>query len=306
MAQQFEESPAVCARVAAHLIVGPREEPFLGALCESLEGVCDLLIVNDNSPDPSPHAQTLAQSAFAKSGRMILDRTPFSNFAVARNICLRLHAEHDAGEWIAFIDADEVHGPTVRRIAVNLHLVPPEVDFVDGYTLHFFQSFDWFMSIDRRLSFFRYKPDIRWERSVHEQLAGLSGARVALPYLYAHYGWVVPAHQHALKGRQYLSLGAPGRVVEEEHIPSLEPETYFEFEQRWATAMRFRGEHPPAARATIERIRSERAKEFAQIDELVARHQTPVVRLRNAFRRLNYEQRWRARALNPLARLLLA
>jgi hypothetical protein len=306
LAQQFEQSPVARARVAAHLIVGAREEPFLGALCESLEGVCETLIVNDNSPDPSPHAQVLSQSAFARQGRLILDRTPFTNFAVARNICLHLHAEHDAGDWIAFIDADEVHRPQARKVAANLHRVPPELDFVDGYTRHFFQSFDWYMSIDRRLAFFRYKPGIRWERSVHEQLQGLTGGRVALPYLYAHYGWVVPARLHAQKGRQYLSLGAPGRVVEEEHISALEADTYFEFEHRWTTALRFRGEHPPAARATIERIRSERAQEFARVDDLVWHHQTPLVRMRNAFWRLNYEQRWRVRALNPLARRLLA
>jgi hypothetical protein len=235
-----------------------------------------------------------------------VDRTPFTNFAAARNVCLRLHEEHSAGEWVAFIDADEVHRPQVRRISANLHLVPAEYDFVDGYTTHFFQSFDWYMSIDRRLSFFRYKRGIAWERSVHEQLSGLDGGRVALPYLYAHYGWVVPAHLHAQKGRQYLSLGAPGRVVEEEHIATLQAHTYFEFEHRWVTALRFRGEHPPAARATIARIRSERAPDFALVEELIAQHQTPLVRMRNALWRLNYEQRWRLRALNPLARRLLA
>jgi hypothetical protein len=292
--------------VAAHLIVGARQEPFLGALLESLDGVCDMLIVNDNAPEPSPHAEVIAQSSFARRGRLVLDRTPFTNFADARNVCLRLHTEHDAGDWVAFIDADEVHRPQAARIASRLHLVPPGVDFVDGYTRHFFQSFDWYMSIDRRLSFFRYKPGIRWERSVHEQLHGLTGVRIALPYLYAHYGWVVPAHLHAQKGRQYLSLGAPGRVVEEEHIPALQADTYFEFEHRWVTALRFHGHHPPAARATIERIRAQRAGEFARIDELISSHQTPLVRLRNLFRLLNYEQRWRARAFNPLARRLLA
>src|ERR1700678_3479016 len=34
--------------VAAHLILGPREEPFLPALLASIERVADVLIVNDN------------------------------------------------------------------------------------------------------------------------------------------------------------------------------------------------------------------------------------------------------------------
>lgn len=305
MSSRLEQSRAR-ARVAAHLIVGPREEPFLRALCKSLEGVCDVLIVNDNAPDPSPHREALQESAFARAGTLLLDRTPFKDFAAARNICLRLHAEHDAGEWVAFVDADEVHGFQAARIAANLHRVPPGVDFVDGYTVHFFQSFDWYMSIDRRSSFFRFRPGIRWERSVHEKLCGLQGARVALPYVYAHYGWVVPARLHAQKGRQYLSLGAPGRVVEEPQLASLSAETYFEFEHRWTSALRYRGEHPAAARETIAVIREQRASEFERIDRIIRQRQTPRVRFRNFFRRLNYAQRWRARAFNPLARRLLA
>ena len=42
--------------IAAHLILGAREEPFLEAMLESVSGAATLLIVNDNAPDPSPHA----------------------------------------------------------------------------------------------------------------------------------------------------------------------------------------------------------------------------------------------------------
>jgi hypothetical protein len=294
------------ARVAAHIILGPREEPFLAAVCEALVGVCETLIVNDNGPPPSPHAQVLEQTAFAREGRLLLDSTPFSDFATARNVCMRLHAEHDAGDWIAFVDADEVHAPRARAIAANLHRVPSHVDFVDTYVMHFFQSFDWFMSIDRRGSFFRFAPEVHWEEPVHEQLRGLTGARIALPYLYMHYGWVVPAHVHAMKGRQYSALGAPGRIIDESELDSTRVDNYFEFAHRWQSALRFRGKHPQAALPTIERLRAERAQEFAQVDRLVEAAQTPLVRARNVMRRLNYEQRWRLRVLNPLARQLLA
>lgn len=302
---QPAEPPVPSGRVAAHLIVGSREEPFLAALLESLEGVCGTLIVNDNSSGVSPHAAVFERSAFARAGRLLLDRTPFTDFSSARNVCLRLHERHGAGDWIAFVDADEVHWPLAARIAANLDRVPADVDYVDGYTLHFFQSFDWYISIDRRMSFFRFKPQVRWEGSVHERLQGLSGRRLPLPYLYAHYGWLIPAHVHARKGRQYLELGAPGRVVEEHEIDALDAETYFEFEHRWETALRFRGEHPPAARAVIDRLREERSEDFARVDRLIARHQPPLVRARNLLASVNYEQRWRLRALNPLARRLL-
>lgn len=306
MAQSSKESPAARPRVAAHLIVGPREEPFLAALCRSLEDACETLIVNDNAPDPSPHAAALAQSSFAKRGRLIVDRTPFGDFSAARNICMRLHREHDAGEWVAFVDADEVHGEHIARIAGNLGRVAPEIDFVDGYTWHFFQSFDWYMSIERRMSFFRYSPSVRWEGTVHEQLQGLSGGRIALPYVYAHYGWVMPARHHAEKGRQYLSLGAPGRVVHESELDRIDVDSYFEFQHRWAVALRFTGAHPPAARETIARIRAERHDEFARVDAIVRERQPAKQRLSNALMKLNYELRWRGRAFNPQARQLLA
>ncbi len=267
MAQNNAESPGSRMRVAAHLLLGACEEPFLGALCESLHGACETLIVNDNAPDPSPHADALQRSAFGRSGRLILDRTPFVDFSTARNVCLRLHREHDAGQWAAFVDADEVHAPAFARIAGNLSLVPPGVDFIDGYTWHFFASFAWYMSIERRMSFFRFSPQLRWEGRVHERLHGASGARLALPYVYAHYGWVMPPRRLAEKGRHYSSLGAPGRIVDEPQLDEVRAETYFEFEHRWGRALRFSGRHPSAARSTIARLSQERAAEFAVVDD---------------------------------------
>ncbi len=38
------------------------------------------------------------------------------------------------------------------------------------------------------MMFFRFHPGLRWEGAVHERLTGLDGKRIALPYIYAHYG----------------------------------------------------------------------------------------------------------------------
>ena len=293
-------------QIAAHLIVGKREEPLLPALLESIADACRVLIVNDNAPDPSPHTRVLQESRFAREERIIVDRTPFSDFATARNICLQLHHDAAAGDWVAFVDADEVHGSTVDRIAKNLSLVPQTVDIVEGYTWHFFASFDWYMSIERRMTFFRFTPLVRWEGAVHEQLRGLDGRRLVLPYVYAHYGWVMPVRTHAQKGRHYSALGAPGRTLSEQELEEVELDTYFEFARRWQHALRFRGRHPAAAIPIIESMRRERATEFALADSLVASNQHLPDRLRNAMMKLNYEQRWRSRALNPLALRLLA
>lgn len=292
--------------VAAHLILGPRPEPFLEALCRSLDGACDTLIVNDNAPDEAMHGPILARTTFAARDSLIVDRTPFTDFSTARNVCLRLHAERGAGDWVAFVDADEVHGRALTTIVRNLARVPAEIGCIDGYTWHFFQSFHWYMSIERRMMLFRFDPALRWEGAVHEKLRGLQGTRLPVPYVYAHYGWVMPARSHAEKGRQYLQLGAPGRVVAEDHLHEVEPENYFEFEGRWANALRFTGTHPADALSTIADLERQRAGEFSRVDTLIREHQPALQRSKNAFRKLNYELRWRGRALNPLARQLLA
>ncbi len=289
--------------VAAHLILGSREEPFLSALLDSLDDVAQRLIVNDNSIGASPHARVLEQSRFGIGGRLIVDRTPFTGFADARNVCLRLHAESDAGDWVAFVDADEVHGPQAARVAAHLQTLPAGIGFVDGYTWHFFQSFDWYTSIERRMMFFRFSKPVRWEGRVHEQLLGVEGERIALPYVYAHYGHTLEPRRHAEKGRHYSALGAPGNVLREDQLDDFEVAEYFA--PVYHRLIRFRGQHPPAARAALERLRPALA-EHHRLTNRIARSLGPFTKLRNAFRRLAYEARWRGRALRPQARRLLA
>ncbi len=293
---------SVTEGIAAHLILGAREEPFLPAMLDSIAPVASLLIVNDNSPDPSPHAAALAASAFGRERRLVVDRTPFSGFAAARNVCLRLHDEHAAGAWVAFVDADEVHGNAVARVAAHLADLPAAFDYVDGYTWHFFGSFDFYTSIERRMMFFRYRPNLRWEGAVHERLTGLRGRRIALPYLYAHYGHTLEPRRHAEKGRQYSSLGAPGDVLAESELEGFDVAAYFA--PVYPRLLRFRGSHPAAAQATVARLRAG-LRPHHQLTAQIAAAQPVGVRLRNALRAGNYQLRWRGRWLDPLARRLL-
>ncbi len=288
--------------VAAHLIVGAREEPFLGALLHSLDGAVDCVIVNDNAPGESPHRATFESSTFASRGGLIVDRTPFTGFAAARNVCMRIHAHVNAGAWIAFVDADEVHGELVRRVASNLALVPPEYGTVDAYTWHFFASFDWYTSIERRMMFYRFSDDVYWEGAVHEQLHGLPPKKLVLPYVYAHYGHTLEARRHAEKGRQYSSLGAEGGVLREDQLDDIDVRTYYA--RYFSKLLRFHGTHPPAARETIASL-GQRLHRLHELTDAVAHEQTLFTRFRNRVRAVNYEQRWRLRMLNPLARRLV-
>lgn len=298
--------------IAAHLIVGARKEPFLTALLESIRGVADVLIVNDNSGDPHLHQEILEHSWFGRNHALLLDRSAFVDFSTARNHCLRLHGQHRAGEWIVFIDSDEVHGERAKQIASRLAQMPDEIDFVDGYTWHFFQSFDYYTSIERRMMFFRFRPSVRWEGSVHEQLQGLSGSRLVLPYVYGHYGHVLPARRHAEKELFYRSFGhevyrdsdSTSLPRTEEELNKIDAGEYFQ--EKWPLLLPFKGMHPPAAREVIADLRKCYALDQARAAELVEAVQTPMIRLRNKIAKLNYEQRWRSRILNPLARKLLA
>ncbi|MBV9233431.1 MAG: glycosyltransferase family 2 protein [Candidatus Eremiobacteraeota bacterium] len=285
--------------IAAHLILGPREEPFLAAMLASIEDAASLLLVNDNSAEPSPHAAILRGSRFGVAGSLIVDCAPFTEFAAARNRCLELHAAHGALPWIMFVDADEVHGEGISAIARALGGLPPGYDFVDGYTWHLFGSFDYYTSIERRMMFFRYRPGVRWEGAVHERLQGLDGKRLALPYVYAHYGHTLTPRRHAEKGRHYSSLGAPGDVLREEELDDFDVRRYFA--PVYPRLLRFRESHPQAALSTTARLRGELAQHHRLTAEMAAR-QPLAIKMRNVVRKANYELRWRARALDPLAR----
>jgi hypothetical protein len=291
--------------VAAHLIVGPQPEPFLPALLASLEGVADRLLVNDNSGEPDgANARALAASSFARRGALVMDRAPFVDFADARNRVLDLHRAHDAGAWAAFVDADEVHRPLARTVARKLATLPPGIASVDGYTRHYIQSPDWYMSIERRMSFFRVTPDLRWQGAVHEKLMGMSGKALAIPYLYDHYGWVMPFGRLAAKGRQYSGLGQAGKIYQEDEIDAASGESFLA--PYYIKGLPLHAPPPPALAVVRGELEREFGPRFAETERAIRALQTPAVRARNVLRRANFEMRWRGRSLDPRALALVA
>jgi len=289
--------------IAAHLIVGEREEPILPALLKSLEPFTDVLLVNDNArTDDGVNAEVLARSTFALEGRMHVDRSPFVDFADARNRVLALHRAHAPTAWAAFVDADDVHRPLATTIARNLDRVPAGVNRIDAYTRHYIQSFAWYTSIERRLCFFRVTPESVWINPVHERLTQGGGA-IAIPYVYDHYGWVLPLERQAEKGRQYASLGQAGTIYSADAAKTLDPDDYFG--SFWPRALRYRGSHAAATDEVRRRLGTRDAAQYAHADAAIARVQSLRTRLTNIARNFNFSYRWRGRMLDPRARALV-
>lgn len=285
--------------VVAHLIVGSRLEPYLPAVLESIAGVCSHAIVNDNSASmPGPNDEILHRSRLASDDRLTIVRTAFSGFADARNACIDATPSRFKGAWTLFVDADEVHGLELAPMAALLPHLPADVDAVDGYSRHFVGSFAWWLSVERRLCFFRDRDDRRWHGRIHERLEPI-GRRVILPCVWSHYGHVVTPRMEWEKSRLYSSLGQPGFAPTDAELSNVDAGL------AWARmrpdAMRFKGEHPPAARPVILDLSARWAATFADVDALFERCST-IERLRRSVRRANYTRMLAFRGIEASAR----
>jgi len=289
-------------RVVAHLIVGAKREPFLPATLASIEPAIEHALVNENSglAEHAPNLPALEASALFRSGRMSIARTRFSSFATARNECLKLDPAANDQTWVLFIDGDEVHAPRLEALATSLSRLPRSISFVDGFTWHFFKSFDWYLSIERRMMFFRWSPEAHWKGDVHEGLRGVRGNRLALPYVYAHYGHVSSFAEDTRRGSQYASLGQRGNALPADIAREADVQGDFRrlnphFADRWRRLIRFTGEHPPCARPIVVYEMLRLASHFRRVEAAIEEHQPLRQRAKNVFRKINYAQRWRAR-----------
>ena len=282
-------------RVACALCIGPATEPYLAATLASIAGAVDVLVVNDNSGlASSPNLATLEESAFGIEGRLRVVRTRFVDFATMRNDAQQMLAALDpAPDWIAFIDADEVHGTQAGYIARSvLPRLSPQTAQLDAYTFHFWGTFGWISDVARRMVFYRFAPQLRWENPVHEKLAGLEpGGALVIPYVYHHYGNVLSPRMLAEKHQRYYGLGNP---VPEPPQPA--DATLDLFLRRADEVRPFRGAHPQAARPALAAIEHESADAFAAIDRTFRAARTPRVGVRSALAAANETLRVRLRA----------
>jgi hypothetical protein len=279
--------------IACALCVGAARELYLGAALEAIAPVVDILVVNDNSGEArSANLATLEGSAFAARGALRVRSNPFVDFADMRNRAFAGLRELSAPpDWVLFLDADEVHGPELPYIAREiLPRLGPEVAQLDGYTYHFFGTFGWITDIARRMMFFRYSPRLRWTDPVHEKLVGLEGKTVVIPYVYYHYGNVLPPRMLAEKHLRYFALG--NKVPRPPDADEADAEVYL---AKADDVRPFRGLQPPAARATLAELESAYAGDLAALDAALRARRNLKATVVSTFRAANESLRVKLR-----------
>lgn len=284
--------------VIALLLLGARPEPFLPAVLRCLEGCVDDLIVHDNSGVAQSQNRTvLERSSLYVSGRVGICEAPFVSFSQARNECLehaRRHRRVNSGTWLLAIDADEVHGADLAFITRRLlPSLPAGVDAVDAYYYNFMLSFGLYNALNRRHNLLvRHNDALHWTHNVHEQLRGVEGRRLCLPYTFHHYGYVRATTDIVEKWKLYHDLGdctRSDRVLE-----ALSAEAVFNGEVDHVIP--YRGQYPEALTllGDTRRLVDPALDRFLALVE--ARQRRLSARLQTGARVANYRLRllWRA------------
>lgn len=273
------------------MMMGRKPEPFLRACLDSIHGAVDLLVLNDNSQDPEgPNMVTVKEHALYGEGKIHVIPSEFKGFGYCRSLCLDYLKELNAPSlWVLYLDADEVHPPALRAMTRGIiPSLPENIGIVDGYKYEFFQSRNYFLFCDRRHNlFFRFNPDIRWEGKVHEKPVNLRGHRVAFPYRYFHYGYLISAAAIKEKWKLYS-------VLEEK---SDSGEDYDRYLRRDACrVLRFSGSHPAVARECLEAVENENRGGVERFERLVRENES-VSKVSRSLKRINVELNMKMRAL---------
>jgi hypothetical protein len=273
------------------MLMGAREEPFLAACLDSLYGAVDKIILNDNS-GLAQHANlsVVQQSRLFLAGNIEIIPSDFIGFGPCRELCLvRIRELAVSGDWIIFVDCDEVHPPQLPVITRSiLPYLPAKVGIVDGYFYQFFQFPRYITSLDHRHNLmFRFNPAISWQGQVHEQVVNLTGERLVLPYRYFHYGFLKSHRDISAKWALYGSLGDPVSGAQ-----TADPLKVICDSAR--TAVEFFGSHPFAAEAGLKLAETENAADYQLFQSVVKKQRWFALRSRLVYWKLELKMVWLA------------
>lgn len=274
------------------MIVGGKKEPFLSASLDSISDAVDLAVINDNSCNPdNPNLKAIKESKLFINKKVHIIPSDFKGFGYCRTLCLDyLKSINKQTIWVLYIDADEVHPPLIKTVTrIILPCLPERIGIMDGYFYQFYQTKDYYLSLDRRHNlFFRYNPDIRWEGAVHEKPVNIKGIREALPYRYFHYGYLINPLDISEKWKMYATLGD-----KQNQESDSDPRIHFKKDAK--RVLKFKGKHPEIA---IESLQANEAKNIESIDfflSLIQKYDRSD-RLKRNFHQFNYDLRMKTRA----------
>lgn len=285
-------------KLAANLIMGDRPEPFLPYCLESIREGVDLAVINDNSNNKeNPNLAMVKNSTLYREGRVDLlysDFKELGGFAAARNLCLdRVKELQDKGDlplenlWILYLDCDEVHPPGFANFTGDFVAnVPPRVGIVDGYMYQFILTFDYYTTLERRHNlFFRFHPEIRWERPVHETLVNLQGERIATGYTYNHYGYMLPPDDLMERWKLYDQFDGLDFNLDQVEKGEM-------LMEKSALSIPFAKEHPPGLGDYIREFNANlNPLSRKYLEKVEMERKNPGIFVKNLLRHINYEVR---------------
>ncbi|MGQ9580162.1 MAG: glycosyltransferase [Armatimonadota bacterium] len=176
------------------------EEQFIEHCLESVRSVVDEIVVVDTGS--GDRTVQIAQ----KFGAKIRDFGWNDNYSDARNYA----AGHARGEWILFLDADEVLDPGSGKLIRQA----VESPFADAYELLFYNYCRGGGStpdiVHRACRLYRNRPEYRFEGRVHENIApsivAAGGSVAELDVIIHHYGYRPDVLNRRQKRERYLAL----------------------------------------------------------------------------------------------------
>ena len=169
--EPIQIKPGTSPKLSLAMIVKD-EEAIIERVLACAKNVCDELIVVDTGSND--RTVELAQRA----GARVLHFDWIEDFAAARNFAF----DHCTGEWILWLDADDILDPTAQQ---QLHQLKDQLnDHLDGIFLDYQITFDphdccTFSTLRERL--IRRDANLRWEYPIHECIALPAGRSKEMP-----------------------------------------------------------------------------------------------------------------------------
>jgi glycosyl transferase family 2/tetratricopeptide repeat protein len=192
--------PATGLRLSLCMIVRDEEEMLPRSLAAARDAVDEIVVVDTGSRDRTVE---IARSF----GATVVEREWTGSFAEARNASI----EAASGDWLLFLDADEVLDPADAPLLRELTGRTWREAFYLVETNHTGELGDGTAVTHNALRVFRNRPDYRFEGRVHEQIAqnlpsGLPERIEPTQVRVDHYGYLGAVRDAKEKSRRNIEL----------------------------------------------------------------------------------------------------